>query len=347
MKNRLPKAQKGLAKLAKVVKTASKTAGKTKSKAAPVVRKAKRIGNAQKSLSKSALSGMTASQLRSKLSSLMKEASAASKAKSSAKKLALKQKGGPAGPKKLKGMVAGRRTPVSKSRVNQSGLINKMDPRRKRAKKELEMRKAGLKTKDYAKKFKETSTKIKSKMQAGGSIGVKPPASLKPKGKEKRRLKKNDRRADRMIKKGGDKAMINQMREMAKGPLKGTIATKRQTKKFVKNYKVPAKPVPKTKMQSGGPITNHIGKLTPAQKKFLKVTAKKSAKNPPKSITPPGMAKSKKDLKRVTRKGSKTVTSRSGLVTKVNRAGKAKKNQGGGRPMSAKRAVRKMTRKRG
>ena len=235
MKKRLPKAQKGLAKLAKVVKTASKTAGKTKSKAAPVVRKAKRIGNAQKSLSASALSGMTASQLRSKLSSLMKEASAASKAKGSTKKLALKRK--------------------------------------------------------------------------GGATGVKPPASVKPKGKEKRRLKKNDRRADRMIKKGGDKATINQMREMAKGPLKGTIATKRQTKKFTKKYADElSKPVRKAKMQKGG--------TTEQAKKLLK-------------------------------KAGKIVTSKSGLTQRVNRKGVVKKNQGGGRPMSAKKAVRKMTRKRG
>ena len=266
MKKRLPKAQKGLAKLTKVMKTAAKTSKKPGAKTAPktpVVRKGKRIANAQKSLSKSALTGMTASQLRSKLSSLMKEASAASKAKSSGKKLALKQK--------------------------------------------------------------------------GGSIGVKPPASLKPKGKEKRRLKKNDRRADRMIKKGGDKATINQMREMAKGPLKGTIATKRQTKKFIKNYKPDAMPVPKTKMQKGGPI----GKLTPAQKKYLKKV------KDPNSITPPGTAKTKKDLKKAPKQRGRTVTSKSGLTQRVNRKGVVKKNQGGGRPMSAKKAIRKMTRKRG
>lgn len=118
MKKGLPKAQKGLAKLAKVVKTASKTSGNTTKGAKPIVRKATRIANAQKSLSASALSGMTASQLRSKLSSLMKEASAASKAKGSTKKLALKQKGGSIAkdikkivgkPKKLKSFV-GKRT---------------------------------------------------------------------------------------------------------------------------------------------------------------------------------------------------------------------------------------------
>ena len=46
MKKGLPKAQKGLAKLARIVKTASKTAGNTTKGAKPVVRKAKRIGNA-------------------------------------------------------------------------------------------------------------------------------------------------------------------------------------------------------------------------------------------------------------------------------------------------------------
>ena len=129
-----------------------------------------------------------------------------------------------------------------------------------------------------------------------------------------------------MIKKGGDKATINQMREMAKGPLKGTIATKRQTKKFIKNYKPNDKPVPKTKMQKGG--VPSLGKLTPAQKKYLRGT--KGAN----SITsPPGTAK--------------TVTSKSGLTQRVNRKGVVKKNQVGGRPMSAKKAVRKMTIKRG
>jgi hypothetical protein len=326
MKKRLPKAQKGLAKLTKVMKTAAKTSKRAGAKVAPktpVVRKGKRIANAQKSLSKSALTGMTASELRSKLSSLMKEASAASKAKSSGKKLALKQK--------------------------------------------------------------------------GGSIGVKPPASLKPKGKEKRRLKKNDRRADRMIKKGGDKATINKMREMAKGPLKGTIATKRQTKKFIKNYKPDAMPVPKTKMQKGGLVNKKrlmglssgvdiyldpkvkkskkeiakrkaglkttdyaakfkksaskvkskmqkggpIGKLTPAQKEYLKRV------KDPNSITPPGTAKTTKDLKKASKQRGRTVTSKSGLTQRVNRKGVVKKNQGGGRPMSAKKAIRKMTRKRG
>ena len=125
MKKGLPKAQKGLAKLAKVVKTASKTAGNTRKGAKPVVRKATRIANAQKNLSASSLSGMTASQLRQKLSSLMKEASTASKAKSTGKKLALKQKGGTVGkgkkttykslekalgkPKKLKAFVGKRK----------------------------------------------------------------------------------------------------------------------------------------------------------------------------------------------------------------------------------------------
>ena len=118
MKRGLPKAQKGLAKLAKIVKTASKTAGNTIKGAKPVVRKAKRIGNAQKSLSASALSGMTASELRSKLSSLMKEASAASKAKGTGKALSIKQKGGSiknsltkavGKPKKMKPFV-GKRT---------------------------------------------------------------------------------------------------------------------------------------------------------------------------------------------------------------------------------------------
>mgnify|MGYP003639268781 CR=1 FL=1 len=179
MKKGLPKAQKGLAKLAKVIKTASKTSGNTTKGAKPVVRKARRIADAQKSLSASALSGMTASQLRSKLSSLMKQASAASTSKASTKKLALKQKGGP------------------------------------------------------------------------------------------------------------------------------------------------------------------IGKVTPAQKKYL------SKVKDTNSMTPPGTAKTKKDLKKATRQKGKTVTSPSGLTQRVNRKGVVKKNQGGGRPMSAKKAVRKMTRKRG
>jgi len=240
MKKGLPKAQKGLAKLARIVKTASKTAGNTTKGAKPVVRKAKRIGDAQKSLSASALSGMTASQLRSKLSSLMKEASAASKAKASTKKLAFKQKGGPVNKRRLMGGL-------------RSKVLNDMDPKVKRAKKELGKRRAGLETTDYAAKFKKSASKVKSKMQKGGPIG----------------------------------------------------------------------------------------KLTPDQKRYL---SKVKDTNP---LTPPGTAKTKKDLKKATRKGGKTVSSRSGLVTKVNRAGKAKKNQGGGRPMSAKRAIRKMTRKRG
>tara|TARA_R110001632_G_scaffold3346_1_gene15072 strand:+ start:1176 stop:1715 length:540 start_codon:yes stop_codon:yes gene_type:complete len=179
MKKGLPKAQKGLAKLAKIVKTANKTSGNTLKGAKPIVRKATRIADAQKSLSASALSGMTAAQLRLKLSALMKEASAASTSKSSAKKLALKQKGGP------------------------------------------------------------------------------------------------------------------------------------------------------------------IGKLTHNVKTYLRKVKDTN------SMTPPGTAKTKKDLKKATRQRGRTVTSPSGLTQRVNRKGVVKKNQGGGRPMSAKRAIRKMTRKRG
>ena len=230
MKKGLPKAQKGLAKLAKVVKTANKTSGNVSKKmqAPPIIRKAKRIANAQQSLSASALGGMTAAELRSKLSSLMEEASAASKAKASTKKLAFKQKGGAT-----------------------SAMV--------RAVKDFAKKKPGIPKKSATKYGYLLTPKVrkltKSKMQKGGSIGVKPPDSLKPKGKEKRRLNQNDRRADRMIKKGGDKATINQMREMSKGPLKGTIATKRETKKFVKKYADElSKPVSKAKMQKGGSI---------------------------------------------------------------------------------------------
>lgn len=242
MKKRLPKAQKGLAKLTKVMKTAAKTSKKPGARTAPktpVVRKGKRIANAQKSLSKSALTGMTASQLRSKLSSLMKEASAASKAKSSGKKLALKQKGGPVNKRRLMGLS--------------SGVDVYLDPKVKKAKKEIAKRKAGLKTTDYGAKFKKSASKIKSKMQKGGPIG----------------------------------------------------------------------------------------KLTPAQKKYLRKV------KDPNSITPPGTAKTKKDLKKAPKQRGRTVTSKSGLTQRVNRKGVVKKNQGGGRPMSAKKAIRKMTRKRG
>ena len=123
-------------------------------------------------------------------------------------------------------------------------------------------------------------------------------------------------------------------------------------------------------MQKGGAI----GKLTPGMKKVLKKTVKKADK----SMMPPGMPRTTKDLKKATRmlkkaKGAgkakitrpipggknlpskrsgtqlkkaqkgRIITSKSGLKTKVNRKGVAKKNQGAGRPISAKKAVRKIT----
>lgn len=190
MKKGLPKAQKGLAKLAKVIKTASKTSGNVSKKmqAPPIVRKAKRIASAQKSLSASALGGMNASQLRAKLSALMQEASAASKGKSSAKKLAFKQKGGVIGKALPKAQFG---PPVMKPKKYMGrlkpGLRDDMDPKVIKAKKELAKRKAGLKTTDYAGGFKKNSAKIKSKMQKGGSISGKPPV---PKEATSRRARK-------------------------------------------------------------------------------------------------------------------------------------------------------------
>ena len=257
MKKALPKAQKGLAKLARVVKTANKTSGNTLKGAKPIVRKATRIADAQKSLSASALSGMTASQLRSKLSALMKEASAASTSKASTKKLAFKQKGGVSGkalPKAQNGQLIQKpHKYIKRGGGYRPGLLNDMDPKVIKAKKELAKRKAGLKTTDYTAGFKKSAAKIKSKMQKGGPIG----------------------------------------------------------------------------------------KLTHNVKTYLRKVKDTN------SMTPPGTAKTKKDLKKATRQRGRTVTSPSGLTQRVNRKGVVKKNQGGGRPMSAKRAIRKMTRKRG
>ena len=165
MKKGLPKAQKGLAKLVKIVKTANKTSGNVSKKmqAPPIIRKAKRIANAQQSLSASALGGMTAAELRSKLSSLMKEASAASKAKASTKKLAFKQKGG----------ATSATVRVVKDLAKKKPGIPKKSP---------------TWTSTLPLKFGKLT---KSKMQKGGSIGVKPPDSLKPKGKG-RTIRKKD-----------------------------------------------------------------------------------------------------------------------------------------------------------
>lgn len=97
MYKRIPKAQKGLAKIAKSMKVAKKISNTAKKGAPAIVRKAKGVKSAQKALSQSGLSGVKPAQLRAQFNELLKQASTLSKKKASTKKLALKQKGGTVG----------------------------------------------------------------------------------------------------------------------------------------------------------------------------------------------------------------------------------------------------------
>lgn len=179
MKKGLPKAQKGLAKLAKIVKTASKTSGNTTKGAKPIVRKAKRISDAQKSLSASALSGMTASQLRLKLSSLMQEASAASKAKAKgSKRLAFKQKGGSIGGKLSKaqtGQVIGGARKFADTIKKGPGILPPGFGDKGKIKKEW-VKGSGLGPTPVmadTDSFKKKAKSVRDKMQNGGVVGTK------------------------------------------------------------------------------------------------------------------------------------------------------------------------------
>ena len=114
------------------------------------------------------------------------------------------------------------------------------------------------------------------------------------------------------------------------------------------------------KYMSGGAKKYQFGGIKKAGKKIAKkVTKMMEARTGTKTPT-------KAKVKRMAKKGKlgtglkmqkggsmkapklrgRTVTSKSGLTQRVNRKGVVKKNQGGGRPMSAKKIVRKITRSR-
>ena len=90
---------------------------------------------------------------------------------------------------------------------------------------------------------------------------------------------------------------------------------------------------PVTKMMEG-----RTGKKTPTKSK-VKRMAKKGTLGT-------GLKMQKGGPMKVPKLRGRTVTSKSGLTQRVNRKGVVKKNQGGGRPMSAKKIVRKITRSR-
>tara|TARA_R100001480_G_scaffold3543_1_gene9208 strand:+ start:1125 stop:2021 length:897 start_codon:yes stop_codon:yes gene_type:complete len=277
-KKRLPKGQKGLAKMTRLVKAAGKgkgTPGRKSTSKAPIRRKMESTAAAKKSLTKGGLRS-TGANMRSKLNEALQIASGKSRAKAS-----------------------GKVSPLRKS-----------------------------------------STKLATLgMQKGGTVTSK--SGLKTKVNRKGVAKKN---------------------QGAGRP----VSAKKAVKKYAKT----------TKMQKGG----SIGKLTPGMKKVLRKSLKKEKSST--SMMPPGMPRTKKDLKRATKAAGKkatgkgkakvtrpipggknlpskrsgtqltkaqrgrTITSPSGLTQRVTRKGVVKKNQGGGRPMSAKKIVRKISRSR-
>lgn len=272
MKKRLPKAQKGAAKIVKSV--TKKVKPVTKAVKKPTTSRA--TNKFEREL-EAAIFSLEGDKLKKQFQALESKI----KKKEGSLKPKKMQKGGPIRSKKIV-----RKKAISKKPSKE--LISR-DPSKKI--------KEALGKAEYRKPIAR-----KPKMQKGGTI--KPP---KVKGKEKRRLSQIDRRADRMIKKGADKRTVETMRSKAKMTPGSKIATKGQTKRMVKKMKkssTKTTPVPTTmaKKQKGGTI------------KFPKLRGR-------------------------------TVTSKSGLTHRVNRRGAPKKNQGGGRPMSAKKVIRKMKRR--
>ena len=334
-KKRLPKGQKGLAKMTRLVKAAGKgkgTPGRKSGSKAPIRRKMESTAAAKKSLTRGGLRA-TGANMRSKLNEALQIASAKSKAKASGKVSPLRKSS-----TKLAtlGMQKGG-TVTSKSglktKVNRKGVAKKNQG-------------AGrpVSAKKAVRKYAKTT-----KMQKGGTSLTK---SLQ---------KKNKKRPISI--KGGikpDSDFLNKIR-------KSYVVTK-----DVERGKKGKGP----KMQKGGAI----GKLTPGMKKVLRKSLKKEKSST--SMMPPGMPRTKKDLKRATKAAGKkatgkgkakvtrpipggknlpskrsgtqltkaqrgrTITSPSGLTQRVTRKGVVKKNQGGGRPMSAKKIVRKISRSR-
>lgn len=176
MYKRIPKAQKGMAKIAKSMKTAKKISNVAKKGAPAIVRKAKGVKSAQKTLSQSGLSGVTPSQLRSQFNELLKQASALSKKKASTKKLALKQKGGSIKAKSISGKPPVPKEATSKRARRKTGkmLDAVTGTKSPRSKKQLARR---------IKKGKVGTGLILPKKQKGGTTkGMRPPKRLKGKG---------------------------------------------------------------------------------------------------------------------------------------------------------------------
>jgi len=157
MYKRIPKAQRGVAKIAKSLKTAKKISNVAKKGAPAIVRKAKGVKSAQKSLSQAGLTGTTASQLRSQFNELLKQASALSKKKASTKKLALKQKGGMVKTPKRKNATMSKFIPGGGTKVGPTKPV----PKHLRGSKSAADFKRAPLTKKVSKKIKRQLSKVR------------------------------------------------------------------------------------------------------------------------------------------------------------------------------------------
>lgn len=234
MKKRLPKAQKGAAKIVKSV--AKKVKPVTKA-----VKKPSRATNAFEREIEAAITSLERAKLKKQFSALDSKI----KKKEGSLKPKKMQKGGTTKYKSISGKPPVPKEATSKRARRKTGkmLDAVTGTKSPRSKKQLARR---------IKKGKVGTGLILPKKQIGGTI--KPP---KVKGKEKRRLSQIDRRADRMIKKGADKRTVETMRDKAKMTPGSKIATKGQTKRMVKKMKkssTKTTPVPTTmaKKQKGG-----------------------------------------------------------------------------------------------
>ena len=119
------------------------------------------------------------------------------------------------------------------------------------------------------------------------------------------------------------------------------------------------------KYMSGGAKKYQLGGIAKAGKKIMRKAGKKvtkmmegrtGTKAPTKSKVKKmakkgklgtGLAKAQKGgTMKAPKLRGRTITSPSGLTQRVTRKGAVKKNQGGGRPMSAKKIVKKISRSR-
>ena len=113
--------------------------------------------------------------------------------------------------------------------------------------------------------------------------------------KEKRRIKKIDRRVDKFIKKGGDKRSLEMMRSFAKRTPGSKVATKGQTRRALRNGKLDlvmsdttiptSTKTVKKEVKPVKKVVKPVKKVVKPVKKVVKKKVKKSRVKRPKKLT--------------------------------------------------------------